>query len=553
MSFEGKPEDQSSSQGSIPSHPPLTPTLAEHIENKPHHVAFDKLHEDIAEAKTVLQESKKAYFQKETSLEEKYAAEIYYTKLEEELLAFEQKLDTLDGKPLLEVIDTSYRARNLVKLILADISPEQGRVLFDHVLSDSLENVEPLPVDPSQIEHLAKQLFESSGAKPGETMSLSGNKENISVILALARILEERGIRYYVDIRNDYLKVQLINHAPESGWKRLAKEETTFFSADRSRNDIGVWSNLASGLHVNREKYGEYKKYQSSLNQGFYTGEFKSTHTRIPTKDDAELDDIPYNRYLEIFFEACDQPWEELAKAQEELVNVLSKADHVLVENDDGTHLEMNIKGMSFANSVLANNIPGSEIFTSPHRNSVNGTLVAKGKFKYLAYPVVENIRLVFRDGKVIEYSADTNQDTLKQLIEIDPGASFLGELGIGMNPHLRHIGKKFVNISLLEKIGGSVHIALGRSYEQKEYAGKAVNLDNGNRSAIHWDIPVLLLEPKGRIVVDGVTIQERGEWKKGVGVSNQSVDILNEGWDALLHEKQPQWYRQQYPQGYHT
>jgi aminopeptidase len=112
----------------------------------------------------------------------------------------------------------------------------------------------------------------------------------------------------------------------------------------------------------------------------------------------------------------------------------------------------------------------------------------------------VSGIRLVFRDGKVTEARADKGGDFLHEVLETDEGARYLGELGIGCNTGITRYTK---NTLFDEKIGGTVHLAIGQAYE--ECGGR-------NRSAVHWDL-VKDLRKGGRIYLDGQLVQENGEW----------------------------------------
>ena len=111
-----------------------------------------------------------------------------------------------------------------------------------------------------------------------------------------------------------------------------------------------------------------------------------------------------------------------------------------------------------------------------------------------------EKNRLKFKDGKVIESKADKNEDFLKEMLSLDENASYVGEFGIGCNPMINKFTK---NLLFDEKIGGTIHLALGMAY--KENGG-------GNDSAIHWDIVKDM--KKAKIVLDGKVIQDKGKWK---------------------------------------
>jgi aminopeptidase len=143
--------------------------------------------------------------------------------------------------------------------------------------------------------------------------------------------------------------------------------------------------------------------------------------------------------------------------------------------------------------------MPGGEIFMAPVRGSLEGWI----KFDYPAIrdgKEVTDVFLRFHEGKVIQATASKNQDFLLEMLKTDENSSYIGELGIGCNPKVNVFTK---NLLFDEKINGTIHLALGMAY--KENGG-------GNDSAIHWDIVKDM--KKGKIVLDGKVIQEKGKWK---------------------------------------
>jgi len=270
-----------------------------------------------------------------------------------------------------------------------------------------------------------------------------------------------------------------------------------------------------------------YNKRRSS-------GEMFYTLTQIPTLKDSVIDQIPYSEYLTLFFEMCDQPWDQIGAAQAQLIAEFNAAKIVHITNNDGTDITMDIDGFTFANSLIAKNVPGSELFSAPRIDSTNGTIVAKGRFTR-GEQVIENLNLTFKDGVLVDYHADIGQDIFEHIINIDEGARRIGELGIGTNPHLkRHVA----NGLLVEKIGGSFHVALGAAYTYTEYMGVPVKMDNGNVSALHWDITTMLYGKDGRITLDGRVMMEDGFW------TDPRYDVLNRGWAALPPGDVPDYWR---------
>ena len=190
--------------------------------------------------------------------------------------------------------------------------------------------------------------------------------------------------------------------------------------------------------------------------------------------------------------------WGGLRRFQGELIDRLSAAREIRIEAAR-TDLTLNVKGRTWVNSDGKRNMPSGEVFTGPHETSANGHI----HFDIPSSPAgvhVSGVDLEFRDGKVVGAQAEQGDEHLQRALETDEGARLLGELGIGTNFGItRPVG----TILFDEKIGGTVHLALGRSYP--ETGGK-------NESALHWDL-ICDLRKGGRITADGEAIQVDGEF----------------------------------------
>lgn len=188
--------------------------------------------------------------------------------------------------------------------------------------------------------------------------------------------------------------------------------------------------------------------------------------------------------------------WRELGAFQAELIERLRGARQLRIEAE-GTDVVLDVSGRTWVNSDGKRNMPSGEVFTGPHETSANGVI----RFTVPSSPGgvdVEDVELTFRDGEVVGARAGRGQEYLDRTLATDPGARRLGELGIGTNFGItRPIGA----ILFDEKIGGTVHLALGRSYP--ETGGL-------NESAVHWDL-ICDLRRGGRLTADGVVVQEDG------------------------------------------
>jgi aminopeptidase len=190
--------------------------------------------------------------------------------------------------------------------------------------------------------------------------------------------------------------------------------------------------------------------------------------------------------------------WRELGAFQAELVERLSGARELRIEAD-GTDLTLRVDGRTWINSDGKRNMPSGEVFTGPIENSANGTI----RFTVPSSPrgvAVEDVELTFRAGEIVAARAGRGDEYLQRALATDPGARRLGELGIGTN---RGIDRAIGAILFDEKIGGTVHLALGRSYP--ETGGL-------NESAVHWDL-ICDLRDGGRVTADGEVVQEGGEF----------------------------------------
>jgi aminopeptidase len=198
-----------------------------------------------------------------------------------------------------------------------------------------------------------------------------------------------------------------------------------------------------------------------------------------------------------------DQPdatrsWGELHRFQDHLIERLSKASELHLEAE-GTDLKLSVKGRVWVNSDGRRNMPSGEVFTGPIETSANGTV----RFTVRSSPAgvdVDGVELTFRDGEVVAARADSGDDYLQAALATDPGARRLGEIGIGTN---FGIDRPTGTILFDEKIGGTVHLALGRSYP--ETGGK-------NASAVHWDL-ICDLRAGGTLTADGDLVQGNGRF----------------------------------------
>jgi aminopeptidase len=193
-----------------------------------------------------------------------------------------------------------------------------------------------------------------------------------------------------------------------------------------------------------------------------------------------------------------DQPdpvaaWRELSGRQADLIDRLSRAAEIRIEAE-GTDVRLRVDGRRWINSDGRRNMPSGEVFTGPLEDSATGTIRFTVPSNHRGVQV-EDVELRFENGRVVSARATRGEEYLRAALAMDSGSGRLGELGVGTN---RAVDRPTGSTLLDEKMAGTVHLALGRSYP--ETGGR-------NESALHWDL-ICDLRDGGRLSVDGEAIE---------------------------------------------
>ncbi len=218
---------------------------------------------------------------------------------------------------------------------------------------------------------------------------------------------------------------------------------------------------------------------------------------RVPNAALAKQAGVDEETITDMFFNACFLDWPSVSQEWRAWAEVLNQGKTVRVVGKD-TDLRFSIEGRRWDVADGRMNMPDGEIVTAPVESSVNGCIT----FEFpgvLGGRLVHDIRLAWENGKLVEATASTNQDFLRSILAIDPGASRIGEFAFGTNPAVKYFCK---DILLDEKMGGTVHIALGRAYP---------NVGGTNQSAIHWDI-IKDMRQEGEVFLDDRLIFKNGQ-----------------------------------------
>ena len=398
------------------------------------------------------------------------------------------------------------------------------------------------PAVDEELQHsLADKLYNVERIDRPYAMVNIGNQAKVIAPHILKRLIKD-GIPFDTHFREPDFAALLLNNADDQGIANLA---AAYVSKHRSVNtSISVYS-LESNITPDTDKKVLYATAMAEVAARRKSGDLYYTLTIIPTPEDARKDQIPYDDYVRLYFEMCDQPWELVQTTQDLLASQLDAGEELRITNSDGTDITISLVDhdgtpFTFANSVIGKNVPGSEVFTAPRRDGVNGKIVARGRYAagHDDSKILENLTLDIVDGKIEHFEAETGAEYFQEYLDRDPNNAYAGELGIGTNPHL---GRHVINGLLVEKIGGSFHLAWGDCYQFKEYEGKPVHLSNGNKTKTgdHWDMTIMLRGRGGNMELDGELIMENGRWL------DPRFAVLNEGWAAIAVEERPDYWKE--------
>lgn len=219
---------------------------------------------------------------------------------------------------------------------------------------------------------------------------------------------------------------------------------------------------------------------------------------RWPSSSMAQSANMSTEAFEDFYFRVCTLNYKKMAQAMKPLVKLMSKTDTVRI-TAPGTDLRFSIKNIGAVPCEGTRNIPDGEVYSCPVKDSVQGVIKFNTPSTYLGTRF-ENIQLEFKDGKIVKATgSDTKK--LNAILDTDAGARYIGEFSIAFNPFILN---PMSDILFDEKIAGSLHFTPGQAYEVA---------DNGNRSAVHWDM-VLIQRPEwggGNIYFDGKLIRKDG------------------------------------------
>ncbi|MFB3893338.1 MAG: aminopeptidase [Phycisphaerae bacterium] len=364
-------------------------------------------------------------------------------------------------------------------------------------------------IDP-RVEKLAKLLVHYSlGLEKGQFVSIRAHAVAAPLVQACYRAALRAGANPEVDISIEGLTEIFYKEASEAQLAFVSPVARLMVRRADALLAIMGGTNTRALTNVDPKRLAIAAKAHRPLNKVFLDRAAKKqlrwSGTAWPTSSGAQEAEMSLAEYEEFIFSAGHlddadpiKTWRAISASQKALVAALNKTREIRIVAAD-TDITLGVRGRKWINCDGHENFPDGEVFTGPVETAVNGHI----RFSFPAVHharEVTNVFLEFSNGRCVKSTADKGEDYLRAMIAMDKGSCFLGELAFGANYNIT----KFTRNTLFdEKIGGTVHLALGNGYPET---------GNRNSSGLHWDM-VCDLRKRGEVYADGKLIQRDGRF----------------------------------------
>lgn len=354
-------------------------------------------------------------------------------------------------------------------------------------------------LDP-RIAKLAENLVNySCEIKAGEKVLIETIGYEVPLAKALIREVYKAGGIPFLTIKNDELRRALLQQCTEEQMNMMASYELVRMKEMDAYIGIRTGDNSNELSDVPDDKLKIFNQlYQKPVHSEQRVEHTKWVILRYPNPSMAQMAETSTEAFEDFYFNVCNLDYNKMSIAMNSLVKFMEKADKVRITGKD-TDLSFSIKGMPAIKCEGKRNIPDGEVFSAPLKTSVNGFITYNTPSKYQGF-TYENVRLEFKDGKIIKATSNDNVK-INKVFETDEGARYVGEFSFGLNPYIE---KPMKDTLFDEKIKGSIHFTPGSSYDE---------CSNGNKSAVHWDL-VFIQRPEyggGEIWFDDTLIRKDG------------------------------------------
>jgi aminopeptidase len=375
-------------------------------------------------------------------------------------------------------------------------------------------------VNDPRVERLGELVADYSLAlQPGHVVRIDGFEVASPLALAVFRAAVAADARAYVNITLEGLTELLVEQGSE--------EQLTFISPIRWSEVenldalVTIWAetNTRSFTRADPERHSRmiaaHRQLSNRRWERISKGEMRWCGTLHPTHAHAQDADMSLEDYEAFFFAACHTDkadpashWRDVSGALGARAEELASVRELRILGPD-TDLRVGVAGRKWLAADGKYNMPDGEVFTSPLETET------EGEIRY-TFPAifqgreVEDVRLRFQEGRVVAAQASHGNDYLQSLLDMDDGARVLGEVAFGLNYEIDRFTR---NILLDEKIGGTMHLALGAGFQETGAS---------NSSGLHWDM-ICDLREEGEVYADGELI-----WKAGAFLREPALELAS-------------------------
>lgn len=354
----------------------------------------------------------------------------------------------------------------------------------------------------SRIDTLAKNLINYSiKLQKGEKVLIENFGLQRELVVALVKEAYKAGGYPFVSLKDHQVDRALMIGGIQEQYEMMANFESEVMSKMNAYIGLRSGDNISEFADVPDDKMRlQGQTIGQRVHRDIRVPKTRWVVLRYPTPSMAQLAKMSTEQFEDFYFDVCNLDYSKMDKAMDALVDLMNKTDKVRLTGKD-TDLTFSIKGIPAIKCSGQMNIPDGEVYTAPVRDSVNGKITYNTPSPYNGF-TFENVQLTFKDGKIIEATAN-NTERINKIFDTDEGARFIGEFAIGVNPYILH---PMQDILFDEKIDGSFHFTPGQAYDDAY---------NGNNSNIHWDM-VMIQRPEyggGEIYFDDVLIRKDGRF----------------------------------------
>lgn len=355
-------------------------------------------------------------------------------------------------------------------------------------------------MNKQKVEMMAKNLINHSVAlQKGENLLIEMFDGGDELACALIEEAQKIGGNVFLTIKsNQMIRSLLMNCTEEqlkinAGFEAERMDKMDAYIAIRGSYNDFEFSDIPA------EKMNMYQKlYMKPVHTDRRVPNTRWCVMGYPSPSFAQKAGMSSETFEDFYFNVCGLDYVKMGYAMDELVKYMNKTDKVRIVAKD-TDVSFSIKGYPAVKCFGRRNMPDGEVYAAPVVDSANGYITYNAPCEYLGF-VYENIRFEFENGKIIKATGN-NDNKVNKVLDTDANARFLGEFAVGINPCIK---KPITNTLFDEKMSGSLHLTPGNAY---------VASNNGNKSAIHWDLVQIHTQEYGggEIWFDDILIRKDG------------------------------------------